>query len=86
VGDTFITVKLRQADFDLCEEHQAFDRVLDSRISRQFSNGFDHSIPRDWCRHDASILALILSVNNDLGATGHNAAKTFDSIAPSGLT
>ena len=68
VGDTFTTVKLREADFDLCEEHQTFDRVINSRIGRQFPNGLDHPIPCDWCCHDASILALILCVNNGFGA------------------
>lgn len=68
MGDAFTTVKLREADFDLCEEHQTLDRVIDSRIGRQFTNGLDHPIPCDWCGHDASILALILCVNNGFGA------------------
>ena len=32
VGDAFATVKLREADLDLREEHQTFDRVIDSAM------------------------------------------------------
>jgi hypothetical protein len=82
VGDAFTTVKLREAHFDLCEEHQTLDRVIDSRIGRQFPNGFDHPIPCDWCRHDASILALILGVNNGVARRVDPAAETLDNRAP----
>jgi hypothetical protein len=77
VGDAFTTVKLRKADFDLCEKHQTFDRVIDSGIGGQFTNGLDHPIPCDWCRHDASILALILYVNNGSAAKRVSVRRTW---------
>jgi hypothetical protein len=82
VGDAFATVKLREADFDLCEEHQTFDRVIDSGIGWQFPNGLDHPIACVWCRHDASILALILDVNNGSALRVDPAHETFDNSAP----
>jgi hypothetical protein len=82
VGDALTAVQLREADFDLCEEHQTFDRVIDSGIGRQFPNGLDHPIPCDWRRHDASILALILYVNNGSAPRVEPAHQTFDDSAP----
>ena len=82
MGDAFTTVKLRKADFDLCEEHQTFDRVIDSGIGGQFPNGLDHPIPCDWCGHDASILALILYANNGAARRVDPAHETAENSEP----
>ena len=45
-------IKLRDAAFDLRDEYELLDRVVDRRVSRQLSQQFDDAITREAFRHD----------------------------------
>ena len=57
VGDAFTAVEFRQPRLDLREKHQALDRFIDTRVGREFAEGFDYPIPCELSRHFAMILA-----------------------------
>jgi hypothetical protein len=45
-------IEFSDAAFDPCDEQELLDRVIDRRVSRQFSHQIDDAIAREAFSHD----------------------------------